>query len=94
MEWTKIEDLLPPKKVLVLVKRCANKYEESPIYLAMRNGNPLSTNSDASIDCHWYGTNTNSLKNEQNAIDGIKFDSGFSDITVIEWAFINDIIKN
>lgn len=94
MEWIKIEDSLPPKKVLVWVKRCANKFEENPIYLGMRNGNPLSTNSDASRDCHWYGTNMNSLKVEQSAIDGIKFDSGFSDITVIGWAFIDEIIKN
>lgn len=93
MEWIRIEDELPPKKVPVWVKRCGNKFEDTPIYLAMRNGQPLSTNSDASRDCHWYGTNINSLINEQSGIDGIKFDAGFSDITVIEWAFVDTIIK-
>jgi hypothetical protein len=88
MNWIKIEEQLPPKNTLVWVKRQPNKVEQEPMYLAMRNGNELSKNPDASANCHWYGIHSNALDVEQKSHMGLEFGVSFSDVTVIEWAFI------
>lgn len=87
MEWIKLSDKLPPRNVVVWIKRYPNTKESEPIYLGIRNGRPISTNPDASIDCHWCGINSNDLNDEQTS-NTLKFTSSFSDITVNEWCFI------
>jgi hypothetical protein len=89
IKWVKFPDEIPPKNVLVWVKRVPNRIEDEPIYLAMRSGCILSTNSDASRNCHWYGNHKNTLKEENAEYNTLHLESSFSDITVIEWAFIN-----
>lgn len=88
MNWIKIEEKLPPKNTLVWVKRMPNKIEKDPIYLAMRNGQDLSINPDASTNCYWYGINKHRINEEQEKTWEFNFPSSFSDVTVIEWAFI------
>lgn len=89
MEWIKLEDQLPPKNTMVLVKRYPNKIEEQPIYLAMRQDKELSKNPDASRDCFWHGNHIDKFFSEQEnyyQLDGL---SRFSDVTVKEWAFVS-----
>jgi hypothetical protein len=93
MNWIKLEDQLPPFKTLVLVKRYPNKVEEEPIYFAMRTGHPLSTNPDASKDCYWWGNHKNSFLGENHKYDALDGFSNFSDVTVKEWSYIQDLIK-
>lgn len=88
MNWIKLEEQLPPKNTLVWVKRKANGIEQEPIYLAMRNGAPKSTNPDASQHCHWYGNHQSMIENEQDSPQEFKFHCCFSDVTVVEWSFV------
>jgi hypothetical protein len=89
MHWIKIEEKLPPKNTLVWAKRLPNKIEKEPIYLAMRNGSKMSKNADPSVNCHWYGINSNSLNVEHEFCTSLNLASNFSDITVIEWSFVD-----
>jgi hypothetical protein len=94
MNWIKLEDQLPPKNTLVVVKRYPNKIEEEPIYFAMREDKPLSVNPDASRDCYWHGSNQNTFLAEHEKPYMFDSLSCFSDVTVKEWAFIKPICKN
>lgn len=85
--WIKIEDKLPPKNVLVLIKR--NIISDYPYYLGMRNGKEISTNNDASQNCYWYGTSQLRLNAENESQFEFKFESNFSDVTVDSWKFID-----
>lgn len=85
--WVKITDELPPSYTVVWVKRITNRVEHTPIYLAMRKDLPLATNPDASRDCFWYGGHTSTVFN-QESIDSVKFHANFSDVTVLEWCYI------
>lgn len=91
MKWIKIEDKLPPKNTLVLVRRLPNKVEENPIYYAMRQDKELSTNPDASRDCFWFGRNQKQFLSENESCYNLDSFGNFSDITVKEWAFIEFI---
>jgi hypothetical protein len=88
MKFIKIEDQLPPKNTLVWIKRIPNKVEESPIYLGMRNGRPISTDKDASRNCHWNANHISKLTSENDNSFGFAFNSSFSDVTVIGWALL------
>ena len=88
MKWIKLEDQLPPKNTLVLVKRFENKAEKEPIYFAMRNNRELSQTVDASKDCFWFGTHVDSFTSENEKLTTIEMQANFSDVTVKEWAFI------
>lgn len=88
MTWIKIEEQLPPKNTLVWVKRIANKIENEPVYLAMRNGAKMSTNPDASKNCDWNGMHKKYIQIEHDRSDKVSFESSFSDVTVIEWSFV------
>lgn len=97
MKWIKIEDSLPPRGVLVWVKRTPNKIEKEPIYLANRTASPISYNPDASTNCYWYGIHISSINKEREApdsVDSIKFPSNFSDVTVMEWAYLGHHPEN
>ncbi len=91
MNWIKLEDQLPPKNTLVVLKRYPNKIEEEPIYFAMREDKPLSVNPDASRDCYWHGSNQNTFLAEHEKRNELDSFSSFSDVTVKEWAFIEPI---
>lgn len=88
MNWIKIEEKLPPRNTLVWVKRRSNKIEQEPMYLAMRNDCELSQNPDAYANCHWCGIHFDSLVKEQKSHAGLDFWANFSDVTVLEWAFV------
>ena len=79
---------MPPVNTLVWVKRLPNKIEDEPIYLAMRGNQKLSTNPDASANCHWNGVHKNALYAEQQRTNMFEFNSSFSDVTVKEWALL------
>lgn len=91
MMWIKIEEKLPPKNTLVLVRRLPNKVEENPIYYAMRQDKELATNPDASRDCFWFGRHQYSFLSENESCYNLDPFSNFSDVTVKEWAFIEPI---
>lgn len=88
MKWIKLDEKLPPANSLVWVKRCATVTEDAPIYLGMRNGEKISNNPDPSKNCNWYGVHSKSLALKQPNHIQLKFTYSFSDVTVIEWAFI------
>lgn len=91
MKWIKLENQLPPKNTLVLVKRFPNKVEEEPIYFAMRQDMDLSINPDASQNCYWHGNHKNKFTSENAKpyqMDGF---NNFSDVTVKEWSLIDFI---
>lgn len=92
MNWIKLENQLPPKNTLVLVKRCPNKVEEEPIYFAMRQDRELATNPDASRDCYWFGNHKNKFLSEQESSRELDGFSNFSDVTVKEWCFIDSVL--
>jgi hypothetical protein len=85
--WIKIASKLPPSNTLIWVKRIPNTVDNTPIYLAMRKDLPLATNPDASRDCFWYGGHISTVLSQENA-NAIKFSSSFSDVTVLEWCYI------
>jgi hypothetical protein len=89
MKWIKIEEKLPPKNTLVWVKRLSNKIENAPIYLAMRNSCEISTNIDPSKNCYWYGINGKEINKEQESTNNFKLTNSFSDVTVVEWTFVD-----
>jgi len=91
MEWIEITKELPPRNTLVWVKRMPNRIEETPIYLAMRNGMPISDDEDASRKCHWYGIHQNKINMEKEKTDCLTFEANFSDVTVIEWSFLETV---
>lgn len=92
MKWIKLEDQLPPKHTLVLVRRHPNKLENEPVYLAMRQDKPLSTNEDPSMDCYWHGNHVREIFSEQEYACELDSFSNFSDVTVKEWSFVE--LKN
>lgn len=91
MNWIKLEEQLPPKNTLVVLKRYPNKIEEEPIYYAMREDKPLTVNPDASRDCYWHGSNQNTFLAEHEKRNELDCFSSFSDVTVKVWAFIEPI---
>lgn len=92
MNWIKLENQLPPKNTLVLVKRYPNKVEEDSIYFAMRQDKELATNPDASRDCNWFGNHKNKFLSEQESSRKLDEFSNFSDVTVKEWCFIDSLL--
>lgn len=88
MNWTKINKELPPPGVCVWVKRFPNKADEKPMYLAVRQDQPIATNPDPSTCCYWSGIKArDGFKANQNN-NGIRLEHSFSDVTVDEWAFL------
>lgn len=79
---------MPPRNVMVWIKRYPNKIEDEPIYLGMRNGSVFSSNADPSVNCHWYGIHKDKLQEEHEFLDRIRLNNSFSEITVKEWAFV------
>lgn len=92
MNWIKLENQLPPKNTLVLVKRYSNKVEEEPIYFAMRQDKELATNPDDSRDCYWFGNHKSNFLSEQENYRKLDNFSNFSDVTVKEWCFIDSVL--
>lgn len=92
MIWYKLEEQLPPKNTLVLVRRFPNKIENEPIYFAMREDKELATNPDASRDCYWFGNHKNNFLSEQESSIKLDVFSNFSDVTVKDWAFIDIVL--
>lgn len=92
MNWIKLEEQLPPKNTLVLVRRYPNKIEEEPIYFAMRRDKELATNPDTSRDCYWFGNHKNHFLSEQESSTKLDVFSNFSDVTVKDWAFIDIVL--
>lgn len=80
------ESELPPVNTPVLVVRSYNGKKST--YIAMRNINPLSTDTDPSRNCHWHGVPIDELRDTQVSIYNIKMSHSFSDITVQGWSFI------
>lgn len=82
MKITKLtEKTLPKPNKLIWIKR-----RIGGIYLGHRIDKPISTNKDASRDCHWYGNPEHlMLLTERNEL---KFRYNFSDTTVEGWAEI------
>lgn len=78
--WISVNAALPEPGKLVWVKR----QHGGSIYLAFRQDKPISTNKDASRECHWYGSSRiDGLYG--NAFDGWQPQGNFSDVTVIGW---------
>lgn len=94
MKWNKITDQLPPANTPVWVKRKPNIIEQVPIYIAMRRGNELSVNPDPSQNCYWEGIDVKSLSRQQDSSFRIEFQFSFSDVTVLEWAFIQSPLSD
>lgn len=92
MNWKQLDKELPPKNTLVLVRRFPNKIEEEPIYFAMRQDKPLSTNADVSKDCYWWGNHKNTFLGENAIAYNLDGFSNFSDVTVKEWCYIHELI--
>ena len=88
MNWIKLEEELPPPNVLVWIKRTPTKIEEVPIYLGKRPAKPLTSNPDASKDCYWRAVYSKTLLYVEQDYSGVLFTSSFSDVTVLEWAYI------
>ncbi len=76
--WLNIEDGLPETNEVVWIYR-----KSGHIYIGYRDGHPLSTNKDASRDCHWYGTPCDDVK--LSIKKDIRIYTNFSDITVSHW---------
>lgn len=92
MNWKQLDIELPPKNTLVLVKRMPNKIEDEPLYFAMRQDKPLSTNPDASRDTYWWGNHKNTFLGENEVAYNLDGFSNFSDVTVKEWCYITDLL--
>lgn len=84
--WINIQNELPPAHVLVWVKR--NVRGNESYYLASRNSSELSTDPDASRNCHWSGTSIDLLRDTPESGDPLSLRSQFSDVTVKEWCFL------
>lgn len=85
-DWSNPEQALPTPMKLVWIKR-----KFGNIYLGYRLDEPLSTNSDASKECYWYGNPSDQL----SEIEGsrLAFKHHFSDITVAGWQYVFPPIK-
>lgn len=73
---------LPPAFTIVLITR-----KTGDKYYGYRTDAPLSTNKDASRECHWYGR----YLNEGLVCDRmgkLQFGFNFSDVTVKEWQLL------
>jgi len=90
-DWTRPEDALPPPGMVVWIRRTKNKVEDSPVYIGKRNGDPLSTDPDASRNCHWNGGHVSTAfePNERNDYNTLRFTASFSDVTVVSWKRID-----
>src|ERR1044072_6556349 len=85
MDFKKLKDELPTANTLVLIQR-----QNGSLYLGYRMDRPLSTNPDASQECHWYGrpANDNDVKKSDSF-----FYCNLSDVTVAGWLSIPSIIN-
>lgn len=80
MEFTKLtENTLPEPNKLIWIKR-----KSGGIYLGHRLDQPISTDEDASINCHWYGNPEHCMLYTERS--ELKFRHNFSDVTVEGWA--------
>lgn len=92
MNWIKIEEKLPPANTLVWIRRYPTSVEHKPLFLGMRSGDKLSTDPDPSVNCIWDAIHVKSLASKQPSRKELKFTYSFSDVTVIEWAFVQSPI--
>lgn len=81
VEWKSLKEELPVDAFLCWVKRI-----DGSIYIGFRSNKPLSENPDPSKDCYWTGDKYGSF--DLRFMDGVHFHCHFSDLTVIEWAYI------
>lgn len=80
--WVSMPEL-PEPDTLVFIKR-----KRGPIYLGSRTSAPLSENTDASRECHWYGSvygGPGTIHTESHIVE---YHSNFSDVTVEAWAYV------
>jgi hypothetical protein len=85
MEFKKLTDELPTANTFVLIQR-----QNGSLYLGYRMDKALSTNPDASRECHWYGRPAN--ENDVNKSTSF-FYTNFSDVTVTGWLSIPSLIS-
>lgn len=85
-KWIRTEVELPPPNTLVWAKR---SYQgKQSVYLAKRNSQELSTDPDASRNCHWAGVPFEQLIMSSDSNGGVYFGYYFSDVTVSEWRLV------
>jgi hypothetical protein len=85
MDFKKLKYELPSPNTVVLIERT-----KGPCYIGYRKDKPLSTNIDASQECHWYGRPAN--ENDVEKSDSF-FYCNFSDVTVTGWLSIPSLIN-
>lgn len=72
-------DTMPPPNTLVWIKR-----KGGSMYFGIRKDKPLSTNPDASRDCHWYANQVEKAL-ETDVYGDWHPRVHFSDVTVESW---------
>lgn len=79
------QDALPvPGKLVWIIRNSGS------LYIGYRINHSLSTDSDASKNCYWYGNSIDDAP--MGAVFGqLKFIHNFSDVTVKEWAYVTPI---
>ncbi|TDS14758.1 hypothetical protein [Sphingobacterium paludis] len=85
-KWIRTAVELPPPNTLVWAKRSYRGNQT--IYFAKRNSQELSTDPDASRNCHWKGIPYDRLVLPSDSNEGVHFGYSFSDVTVLEWRFV------
>ncbi len=82
-KWIELnENNMPESNKLMWVKR-----KVGGIYIASRADKPLSTDTDASRNCYWYGNPVaDGFRTEKNG--DLKIHHHFSDVTVTHYAEI------
>lgn len=76
---TETKELPEPKKIVWITRTGGS------IYIGCRNDKPLSTNPDASRDCHWWGMPVVDGLYSNQQYDDLHFYCNFSDVTVESW---------
>lgn len=87
LNWVKNNQELPKPNKLVYIRRVLNGKPIEALYLGMRNKNTRTNNEDPSKDCYWSGVKIeNGLTSD--SFGNFRFTTYFSDLTVLEWAYL------